>query len=205
MQVNLTESSKSRCTFCGSPNYGKGCKFGPHGIHLHTDDTTKCSYCGSKNYGKGCKINPVDDIHIRGAIYNNMYKENVRRFLDYTVFLTELSKEFKQFNCYKLGVIDEHGNKIKTPVTEQEINSYCPFTKLLIKLKKYLGPKVDLIVAEKQLKYNSLSLTEGYEKHKKVLEYQEKTNKLINELYKLISDAQSDGLSFSEVRHLFDG
>lgn len=202
MQLLTESNKKSRCTYCGSPNYGKGCKFGPQGVHLHTDNPTKCSYCGSPNYGKGCNLNPVDDLHVRGAIYNNMYKEKMQSFLDNSVLLNELKKPYTEFNCYKLGIIDEFGNKIKTPITEDEQISYTPFVKTIIKLKRYLGCKLDLMEAKNLLDTSNIKINEDVVKYRKILEYQDKANAVINELYKVIDEALQDGLCLEDVKKI---
>lgn len=200
MQPNLKH--KSRCTFCGSPDYGKGCRYGPHGVHFHPDNSTKCSYCGSPDYGKGCRLNPTGNIHVHGAVYNNMYKEHMQSFLDNTILLNELKKDYKEFQCYALGIIDENGNKLKNPITEQEQLSYSSFTKTVLKLKKYLGSKIDLLEATNSLEKLSVPLNENVEHYKKILLYQEKIDNIINELYKTLEEAQQSGLPLEDVKRL---
>ena len=192
---------KSRCTFCGSTDRGKGCRFGPHGVHFHQDDPTKCSYCGSSDYGKGCKINPTSDLHMRGAVFNNMYKESVQSFLDNNVLLKELKKDYKDFQCFKLGIIDENGNKLKNPITEQEQIAYSSFTRTVLRLKKYLGSKIDLMEAHNSLD-STLNLNENIEHYKKVLVYQDRINDIVNELYKTLDEAQQDGLPLEDIKKL---
>ena len=192
---------KSRCTFCGSTNYGKGCSYGPHGVHVHSGDPTKCSYCGSTNYGKGCRQNPINNLHIRGGVYNNMYKENIQSFLDNKVLLKELKKEYTDFQCYKLGIIDQHGNKVKTPVTEQEKSSYSGFTKTILRLKKYLGPKLELMEATNLLE-KTTNNADDLNYFKKILVYQDKIDLIVNELYKTLDEAQQNGIAFDDVKEL---
>ncbi len=55
-QTNKPTPQRSRCMYCSSPDYGKGCRFGPHGVHFHADNSKKCAFCGSPDYGKGCKL-----------------------------------------------------------------------------------------------------------------------------------------------------
>ena len=31
--------SISRCMYCNSTSYGKGCKYAPKGVHFHQDDS----------------------------------------------------------------------------------------------------------------------------------------------------------------------
>lgn len=200
--TNQPKTQKSRCVFCGSTDYGKGCRFGPHKVHFHPDNSTKCSYCGSSDYGKGCKLNPTSNIHIHGGVYNNMYKEHVQSFLDNSVLINELKKDFKEFECFKLKIIDENGNKLKNPITEQEQLSYSSFVKTIIKLKKYLGPKIDLMEATNSLEKLAIPLNENIELYKKILSYQSKVDIVINELYKILEEAQHDGIPLEEVKKL---
>lgn len=187
----------SRCVFCGSTNFGKGCRYGPKGYHFHPNDSTKCAWCGSKNYGKGCRLNPNGDEHVHGVEYNTMIKENLRnRFL-----LNALNKEYKEFEAYKLGIINANGDKIKEPVTEQEQAAYSPETKTVLKLKKYLGPKLDLINQTAILESAS-KLNYNKDNHKKVLEYEQKINDILSELYKAADNALKEGLSLEQVQAL---
>jgi hypothetical protein len=200
--TNKPKHQKSRCTFCGSPDYGRGCRFGPHGVHFHSDDSTKCSYCGSPDYGKGCRLNPTTNLHMRGAIYNNMHKEFVQSFLDNKVFLNELKKKFSDFQCYSLGIIDDNGNKLKEPITEQEQASFTPFVRTILKLKKYLGPKIELMEATNLLEKNLIPLNEDIDHYKKILNYQSKIDNIVNELYKTLDEALQDGLRLEDIKSI---
>jgi hypothetical protein len=200
--TNQPKKQKSRCVFCGSVDYGKGCRFGPHKVHFHPDDSTKCSYCGSSDYGKGCKLNPTNNLHVHGGVYNNMYKEYVQSFLDNSILINELKKNFTDFQCYALGIIDENGNKLKNPVTEQEQIAYSSFTKTVIKLKKYLGAKVELMEASNSLEKLSVPINENIEHYRKILEYQSKIDGIVNELYKTIDQAQQEGIPLEDVKKL---
>lgn len=188
--------------YCGSTSYGKGCRYAPHGVHFHPDNSLKCAYCGSSSFGKGCKLNPTSELHIHGVNYNNMFRESVQSFLDNSILLNEIKKDFKDFPACKLGIIDENGNKIKVPVTEQEQLSYTPFVRTIIKLKKYLGAKTELLEASSMLEYYSIPVTESIVKYNKVLEYQDKVGNIINELYKTLDEAQQEGLSLEEIKRL---
>lgn len=188
--------------YCGSADRGKGCRYAPHGVHFHPDDFTKCAYCGSASYGRGCKLNPVNDLHVHGTSYNNMFRESVQSFLDNKILLKELKKDFTEFPCYKLGIIDLNGNKIKNPITEQEKVAFGPFVKTVIKLKKYLGAKIDLLEASSLLENSSIPIQEDIEKYKKILEYKDKVSGVINELYKTLNEAQQEGLSLDDIKTL---
>ena len=196
------KTQKSRCVYCGSTDFGKGCRFGPHGVHFHPNNGTKCAYCGSSSYGRGCKLNPTSDLHVHGINYNSMFKEQIQSFLDHRVFLNELKKDYKDFECCKLGIIDQNGNKIKNPITEQEKLSFGPMVKTVLRLKKYLGSKVDLLEASELLEKNSIPFQEDIVKYKKILEYKDKIDTITNELYKTLDEAQQDGIPLDEIKKL---
>jgi len=185
----------SRCMYCNSTSYGKGCKFAPKGVHFHPDNSKKCSYCGSTSYGRGCKLNPFTDIHLHGIDYNKMFNESLKnKFL-----LNMLNKEFKEFEAYKLGIINEKGDKIKEPVTIQELLAYSPETKTILKVKKYLGSKLDLI-NQTALLENSNKLSYNKDNHKKLLQYEEKFNNIFAELHQTADEALKEGLSVEQVQ-----
>jgi hypothetical protein len=187
----------SRCVFCGSTSYGRGCRYGPKGHHFHPDDSSRCSWCGSTSYGLGCRLNPNGKEHVHGIEYNAMIKENMNnRFL-----LKELNKDYKEFEAYKLGIINDSGDKIKEPVTEQEQAAYSPETKTILKVKKYLGSKLDLINQTAVLESAS-KLNYNKDNHKKVLEYEQKINDIIAELHKTTDEALKEGLTLEQVQAL---
>lgn len=128
-----------------------------------------------------------------------MIKENVQSFLDHGVLLKELKRSFVEFECFKLGIIDEQGNKIKTPVTEQEKMSFSPMVRTVLKLKRYLGSKIDLIEACGDFEHKVLNINENIEHYKKVIEYQDKIRLLVNELYKTLDEAYLDGLLMEDI------
>jgi hypothetical protein len=127
-----------------------------------------------------------------------MFNEKLQNSLHNQFILNELNKNFVDFEAYKLGIIDADGNKIKEPITEQEISSYSPVVKTLLKVKKYLGSKLDLInqtailESETKLKYNK-------ENHLAVLKYEEKINDVISQLHEVTSNALSEGLTVEQI------
>ncbi len=187
----------SRCMYCNSTSYGKGCRFAPKGVHFHPEDPKKCSYCGSTSYGRGCRLNPFGDIHLHGIDYNKMFNESFKnKFL-----LSMLNKEYKDFEAYKLGIINEKGDKIKEPITEQELQAYSPETKTILKVKKYLGSKLDLINQTAVLE-NINALNYNKKNHKKLLQFEEKFNNIFAELHELTDEALKEGLSIEQVQKL---
>lgn len=200
-QQNQPKQRQSRCSYCGSVNRGKGCRYAPHGVHIHVDDSTKCSYCGSSSYGRGCKMNPTSDLHVRGAVFNSMIKESVQDFMDSEFLMRQLRKDFATLRCYELGIIDKNGNKLKQPITEQEQASFTPLVKTIIKLKKYLGPKVELLEASTALEGQTFQ-TEDIEKYKKLIQHREKIDEAVENIFKLLDEAVADGLTLEEVKKL---
>lgn len=183
--------------YCQSTNYGKGCSYAPNGVHFHPDDPKLCSYCGSTNYGKGCGINPFGKTHVHGIMYNSMLKES----LTTGFIINEIFKPITKFRAFELGIIDEHGNKIKEPLTEEEKSSYTPITKTLIKIKRYLGSKLDLINQSTILeKESSISYTK--ETHKTLLEFEDKFNNIFAELHEVTDEALRSGLSLEQIESL---
>lgn len=62
----------SKCSYCGSSNYGSGCLYSPTGYHIHEDNSDdECIYCGRRDYGPSCLFSPIDGrncrkIHVHG-------------------------------------------------------------------------------------------------------------------------------------------
>lgn len=202
MQLTSNQRSKSRCMYCNQLSWGKGCRYAPHGVHFHVDIPSLCAYCGNPSYGVGCHVNPTGNIHIHGINYNNLYRENLQSFLHNRVFLHELKKDFTEFGCCKLGIIDANGNKLKQPVTEEEKAAYSPMIRTILKLKKYLGSKTELLVASEDLVNESLPIKDDIDQYKKVLEYKQQIENNVNELYKIFENAYKDGIPFEDIQKL---
>jgi len=131
-----------------------------------------------------------------------MFREQIRGFLTSSVLLNELKQEYKDFKCCKLGIIDEQGNKLRAPVTEEEQAAYSPLTKTILKIKKYLGPKWDLIhnmlvlESESKIEYNK-------ETHQKFLNFETRIQDLLTQLHELTNEALSEGLTLEQVESFF--
>jgi hypothetical protein len=48
----------------------------------------------------------------------------------------------------------------------------------------------------------SIALNENIEHYKKVLEYQNKVDAIVNELYKVLDEAQQEGLPLEDIKKL---
>jgi len=194
-------SQLSRCVFCSSTSYGKGCKYSPSGIHFHPDDPKKCSFCGSTAYGRGCKYNPSGNMHIHGIAYNSMLKERISEVLTNQLLLAELKKPFTEFVAYELGLVNEKGVKIKEPVTEEEHLALSPAIKTLFQLKRFLGSKIDLIEGMTILENQKL-LNFTPDTYSKILDYEERINKIFEEFHAIIHEAEQDNISFEILEAL---
>lgn len=197
--ANIVTRQTSRCLYCNQLNWGKGCRYAPHGIHFHADVSKLCAYCASPNYGPGCHLNPTGNIHFHGVNYNNMFRESLQSALASGLLINELQKPFEEFKCCKLGLIDKQGNKLREPITEEEICSFSPFVKTILRLKRYLGTKADLLNASLNLEKESIPLKEDINKYTKLIEHKNKIQDNISNLYKLVEDACNDGFSIEEV------
>jgi hypothetical protein len=195
---NLTKSALSRCMYCGSTSFGKGCRYAPHGVHFHPDDAAKCAYCGSNSYGKGCKLNPFGDLHLHGVDYNSMFRESMKNHF----VLKELNKKIVEFKAFELGLIDEQGNKIKEPCTNEEKNALSPLTKTFLKIKKHLGSKWDLINQTLALE-NNCKICYNKENHQTFLKYETHIQDLISQLHETTDRALNDGLSMEQIESFF--
>jgi len=194
-------TNSSRCVFCSSTSYGKGCRYSPQGVHFHPDNPLKCSFCGSTSYGKGCRINPSGDIHIHGIAFNSVMKEKLTNTMLNQLILHELKRPFTEFAAYKLNLIDENGNKLKEAITEDEKFAVSPFNKTLIQLKRFMGSKMDLMHGISIVE-NEKILDISAEKYEKVLNYEERINNIFEEFHALIDEAIRDNMSFEVIEAL---
>lgn len=198
---NLTHTRVSRCLYCSSPSYGKGCKFGPKGVHFHPDDPKKCSYCGSSSYGNGCQLNPTSKIHLHGIDYNSMFNEMLQEAVQNQFLLKLLNKKFEDFEAYKYGIVNESGDRIREPVTEQERSSYSPYIKTVLKIKKYLGPKLDLINQVAVLESTNI-VSYNRENHLNLLQFEERINEVISQLHKITHEALQLGITAEQIEKI---
>ena len=126
-----------------------------------------------------------------------MFNESMKnKFL-----IDTLNQDFTEFEAYKLGIINEKGDKIKDPISEQELAAYSAETKTLLKIKKYLGSKLDLINNTAILE-SATKIEYNRENHKKVLQFEEKFNSILAQLHETADEALKEGLSIEQVRAL---
>jgi hypothetical protein len=130
-----------------------------------------------------------------------MFKETLQKSMHKHFLLNELNKKIENFVAYKLGIIDNNGNKIKEPITEEEKAAYSPVTKTILKIKKYLGPKLDLI-NQTALLESSNKLNYNKDNHKQILMYEEKINDIFKLLHEVTDNALRDGLTLEQIETL---
>lgn len=197
-EKSTTITPVSRCLYCNSVSYGRGCKFAPKGVHFHAGSTKRCSYCGSQSFGRGCKLNPFTDLHLHGIPYNSMISEKLKNTIRNKQLLKELLKPIHEYDAYVLGIIDGNGNKIKEPVTEEEEVAFSPLTRTLLRVKKHLGSKIDLISCASLLEC-SLHVSYDVVNHKKLLTFESKIKDKINEVFEIIDEALREGVTLDQI------
>lgn len=133
----------SRCSFCGSTSWGRNCKYSPYNnTHYHGDVINRCVWCGSKQlYGKGCKYSP-SGYH---GMSSNAYTQMVGESFPLSRLIYILSIPFTETKAYKLGIINENGDLIKKPITDEEKKSYTLLDRYIFLIKKLLNKKIDFL------------------------------------------------------------
>jgi hypothetical protein len=194
------KTQQSRCFYCNSLSRGKGCRYGPHGVHVHLNDTKKCCYCGSTSYGNGCQINPFSKLHIHGLEFNTMLKEGLNCTVYNTVLLRELQRPITDFQCFKIGLVDHEGNVIRQPITEEERSALSPSIRTVLRIRRFLGPKVDLLNVQQPLEENELVF--DAERFQKKCLYEAKFQQTLNDMHEIVDAAYNDGLTFEEISNI---
>ena len=137
---------KDKCIYCNLSLRGPGCPYSPSGIHIHPTKN-KCIYCGLNAKGKGCQHSPTG-IHIQYVDFGMIQAEQASHHLTCAYVFEKLTQSFTDTNAYKLGIINESGEMIRHPETIPEHNSYTPLDRVVFRLKKLLGEKIDLLNTE---------------------------------------------------------
>jgi hypothetical protein len=130
-----------------------------------------------------------------------MLKERMEEVLTNKLLLTELKKPFTEFDAYRLGLINENGNKLKEPITEEENMAMSPANRTLFQIKRFLGSKIELI-ENMEILENQKLLNFSVEKYEKILEYETKINKIFEDFHSLIHEAEQDNISFEILEAL---
>lgn len=197
---------EDKCMYCGSTSYGSGCIYGPKGIHVHPQNIGgKCIYCGSSSLGSGCIYNPFGKAHVRGVDFNAMIKETAEYGITLGYLLRRLSKPIKEWDAYKLGLIDEKGNIIRKPTLALEKAILSRADMYVIRLKQMLSEsEIDILNNTVYLK----RLDEAKPTHKIVEQYEleieteYKIKDNIEQLQKIIAEANNLGLDIGTIEKL---
>lgn len=72
-------------------------------------------------------------------------KEDAPKNVVTAYLINEISKPYTDFAAFKMGVIDEFGGMKKKPLTLDERNSYTPLDQYVLRIKRMLGTKLDLL------------------------------------------------------------
>lgn len=195
----------SRCMFCNSTMYGSGCPYSPHKKHVHVSDGRKCIYCGSIATGTGCPYNPFSRIHVKGVEFNTMAKESIHNSIMTSLFLSRFIQPVIETSAYRLGLIDEHGNKLKECVTDEERAALTPLDVYIFKIRRLIGESyLDLFKSEALLE-TTLKTTEqkfDIEKYKKEIEIKSKIDNVICTMEEIFAEGIQCGLSKNHVENL---
>ena len=135
----------SECMYCGSKSYGRACVYAPSKTHVHVDDPKRCIYCGSKSLGSTCPLNPFGKNHQRGINYNPVMIESLENGIIQGIVMNKLSKPIEEYQAYRLGLIDKHGNVTREPITIVERKAMTGVDKYLIKVKTLVKERLEIL------------------------------------------------------------
>ena len=189
---------QNRCFYCGSLSYGKGCRYGPGGVHVHLDDPKKCCYCGSVSYGYGCKMNPHSSLHVHGLEFNTMLKEGLGTNVYNVILMKEMTQAFTEMHAFKMGLISETGDIVREPVTEVEKAALSPAMRTILRIKRFLGAKADLLNLSR-LTENKGTAEYSRETHELQLVHESRFRYILNDLHEAVDLAYQDGLNFEQI------
>jgi hypothetical protein len=151
------------------------------------------------SFGYGCKLNPNGNTHVHGVDYNPM----IREALNNVFLLKELNKPISDFDAFKLKIINQDGIKIKEPVTEQEKAAFTPGVQTILKIKKYLGSKLDLINNSIILEQAS-KLNYNRENHIRILALESKIEEIYEDFCNTVDNALTDGITLEQINAILN-
>lgn len=192
----------SKCIYCNSNLYGSGCPYSPHKKHVHTDVPGKCIYCGSSLTGSGCPYNPTGKIHVRGAEYNNMIKEQLTNTMSMGMLLSRLIKPIRDTEAYRLQLVDENGKRLREPVTDQEKAALTPLDVYMFRMRRLIGEdKCHILKSTVLLDSASNTVEEQFDpvKYGEQVKLKLRVDSVVDELSKIISEATQNGISLQSV------
>ena len=191
----------SKCIYCGSTSYGYGCPYSPDKVHVHlTPD--ECIYCGSKEHGYGCPYNPNGQLHVHGVNFNPMVKEALKNGIIEGLIMKYLSTPFNEMPAYGLGLIDEDGDTIKVPETISERMALAPPIKYLIRVKKLLGEKIDLLNASLYYTDDNESVETVMETYDTELLMRDEIKENMKNLTSIINEYSKKGIGWNKMEKI---
>ena len=198
MKISGTNET-SKCMYCGSPNYGKGCQYSPNGTHFHSDDGRRCGWCGSTNIGVGCPFNPVGKMHQRGYQYTPLVVEAVKHGIIRGVLMSHLNTPVTELPEYKAGLIDENYNKLRNVENIVEAHMMSPTNLFVHRLVKVLGSRKDLInttqLIESRIPIYKETRDELATRHRNELDYKDQIKSAVKTISEATKTACTNGLS----------
>lgn len=195
------EKQSSKCQFCGSKTYGPSCPFSPYPkrLHAHVDDVTRCTWCGSKTlYGPGCTFSPTKH-HMTGMnMFNLMVKESF--IMGYV--MKKIIQPITESAAFRMGLIDARGNIIKKTETIQERMAFGPIDKYVLKLKRLLGNKTDLLNTEIYLESAVKNAETSIELYEKELKLKHDIENIMKHFNQTINEASESGVSVPTIEKI---
>tara|TARA_R110002126_G_scaffold164690_2_gene312567 strand:+ start:2268 stop:2690 length:423 start_codon:yes stop_codon:yes gene_type:complete len=132
-----------------------------------------------------------------------MVKESIDKGITLGYLMKALEAPITEMKAYKLGVIDESGKKLKTPMTAEEINSYGAEERYTIALKQSLGKDLGLIHNAIDVQLESVVTTEDYSKlYESTLNIKEKFLESGKQFNEIVASAYNSGLSKAAIEKL---
>jgi len=186
-------NKQSKCVFCNQTTYGRSCPWShfKNKLHVHTDDPSKCSFCGSSvKIGPGCAFSPSGK-HMAGAnFFNGMVAESF--IMGYV--MNKLTEKVYESQAFKMGLIDESGNMLKKPENMEEKLAFSSVDAYVLKLKKLLGNKIDLLNTSIYLEKAVETSTVPIELYEKEVKFKAEMNTWVTHFFEMAERAYNDNL-----------
>lgn len=183
----------SKCVFCGQTTYGKSCPWShfKNKLHLHTDDSSKCSFCGSSvKIGPGCAHSPTGKHMVGANFFNSMVAESF--IMGYV--MSKLSEKIFESPAFKMGLIDESGNMIKKAETLEEQLAFSSVDAYVLKLKKLLGNKIELLNTSIYLEKAVETSVVPIELYEKEVQFKSEMNNWVKHFFVMAEKAYENNL-----------
>lgn len=199
----LGSNLDTKCMYCGAFTYGKGCLYGPKGLHIHTDDPKRCVWCGSTNHGLGCPFNPFGKMHQKGIGYNPVMIECIENGIIQGIVMKRLSESIEDTPAYRAGLIDVAGNTIREPETIEEKKILTGVDKYLIKVKNLMREKLEILNVSLYYEHKDIETVEELGRvYEAELNCKDEISECMGTLMNIMSRYSEKGLSGSKVEQM---